>query len=117
MPLDDSLPQIDDRRYDDIIEEIRTRIARYAPEWTPGVSAWNDLNDNDPGVTLVQVFAWLAEMLTYRMNQVPQLNYVKFLQLIGIELRPAEPALAEIEVPIKEGHSEPVVLVPARTQV
>jgi predicted phage baseplate assembly protein len=117
MPLDDSLPQIDDRRYDDIVEEIRTRIARYAPEWTPGVSAWNDLNDNDPGVTLVQVFAWLAEMLTYRMNQVPQLNYVKFLQLIGIELRPAEPALAEIEFPIKDSHSEAVVLVPARTQV
>jgi len=42
---------------------------------------------------LTQVFAWQAEMLLYRMNRVPALNYLKFLQLIGIELRPAEPAL------------------------
>jgi hypothetical protein len=68
MPLDDSLPQIDDRRYDDIAAEIRTRIARYAPEWRPGESAWMDVNDNDPGITLAQTFAWLAEMLLYRMN-------------------------------------------------
>jgi hypothetical protein len=95
MPLEDYLPQIDDRRYDDIVAEIRTRIARYAPEWRPGESAWTDVNDNDPGITLAQVFAWLAEMLLYRMNKVPLLNYIKFLQLIGIELQPAEPAQAE----------------------
>ena len=76
MPLEDHLPQIDDRRFDDIVAEVRTRIARYAPEWRPGKSAWTDLNDNDPGITLAQVFAWLAEMLLYRMNKVPQLNYI-----------------------------------------
>ena len=35
MPLDDHIPRIDDRRYDDIIAEVRTRIARYTPEWAP----------------------------------------------------------------------------------
>ena len=32
----------------------------------------------------------------YRLNQVPDLNYIKFLQLIGIELAPAQPARADV---------------------
>ncbi len=117
MPLEDYLPQIDDRRYDDIVTEIRTRIARYAPEWQPGDSAWTDVNDNDPGVTLAQVYAWLAEMLIYRMNKVPVLNYIKFLELIGIELRAAEPAAAEVAFPVKLTHPNPTVIVPMRAQL
>lgn len=117
MPLADHLPQIDDRRYDDIVTEIRTRIARYAPEWQPGDSAWTDVNDNDPGVTISQVYAWLAEMLIYRMNKVPVLNYIKFLELIGIELRAAEPAIAEVAFAVKTTHPNPTVIVPMRAQL
>ena len=69
---------------------------------------WTDVNDSDPGITLVQVFAWLAEMLLYRMGQVPELNYLKFLQLLGIELQPAEPAQAEITFPVKPDHPSPL---------
>jgi len=114
MPLQDYLPVIDNRRYDDIVAEARTRIARYTPEWTP---LWTDVNDSDPGITLVQVFAWLAEMLIYRMNQVPELNYLKFLALIGIELRPAEAASAEVTFLVAAGVAVPYVIVPQRTQV
>src|SRR5215831_143340 len=114
MPLNNAIPQIDDRRYDSLLAEVRTRIARYTPEWTP---VWTDVNDSDPGITLAQVFAWLAEMLTYRMSKVPELNYVKFLQLLGIELHPAEPAQAEITFPVQPNHPQPFVLVPMRTQV
>ena len=114
MPLENAIPRIDDRNYDSLIAEVRTRIARYTPEWTP---VWTDVNDNDPGITLAQVFAWLAEMLTYRMNLVPELNYIKFLQLIGIELNPAEPAQAEVTMPVKSSFSAAYVIVPARTQL
>lgn len=114
MALDDLIPKLDDRGYDELLAEVRTRIARYTPEWKP---VWTDVNDSDPGYTLAQVFAWLAEMLTYRMNRVPELNYLKFLQLIGIELRPAEPARANITFPVDEGHRDPYVLVPSGTQV
>ncbi|HZM45923.1 MAG TPA: putative baseplate assembly protein [Burkholderiales bacterium] len=117
MPLENLIPNLDDRRYDDIVAEIRTRIARYAPEWQPGASAWTDVNDNDPGVTLAQVFAWLAEMLIFRMNRVPALSYLKFLQLIGIELRPAEPALAEVRFGVQKNFAERVVRLPEHTQV
>ncbi|MDD5320323.1 MAG: putative baseplate assembly protein [Methylococcales bacterium] len=114
MSLDEHIPKIDDRRYDDIIAEVRTRIARYTPEWTP---VWTDLNDSDPGITLAQLFAWQTDMLLYRMAKVPELNYLKFLQLLGIELKPAEPALTEITFMVKEDHPSQSIIVPARTQV
>jgi predicted phage baseplate assembly protein len=114
VPLGQYTPQIDDRRFDDIVAEVRTRIARYTPEWAP---VWTDVNDNDPGITMVQVFAWLTELLTYRMSKVPELNYLKFLELLGIELNPAEPALAEITFPLKETHPDASIIIPERTQV
>ncbi len=114
MPLEAELPVIDDRTFDDIVAEARTRIARYTPEWAP---VWTDVNDSDPGITLVQVFSWLTEMLIYRMSKVPDLNYLKFLELIGIELNPAEPAQAEITFPVVATNSSPYVIVPLHTQV
>ena len=112
MPLE--LPTLDDRSYDDILAELRTRIARYTPEWRP---VWNDMNHSDPGITLAQLFAWLSEMMIFRMNRVPELAQVKFLQLLGIELRPAQPARVEITFAVAGDWLEPYVDVPARTQV
>src|SRR5664279_2483471 len=87
MPLQP--PNLDDRQFADIVAEAKTLIPRYAPEWT-------NFNEGDPGITMVELFAWMTEILTYRLNQVPDLNYIKFLQLIGIELAPAQPARAEV---------------------
>ncbi|MBV9927294.1 MAG: putative baseplate assembly protein [Acidobacteria bacterium] len=114
MPIDANIPVIDDRRYDDIVAEARTRIARYTPEWSP---VWTDVNDSDPGVTLVQLFAWLTEMLIFRLGRVPELNYLKFLQLIGIELNPAEPAAAEVSFPLLSNFANPYAVIPLHTQV
>ena len=114
MPLQDAFPEIDDRSYDDLVAEIRARVSRYTPEWKPG---WNDLNDSDPGVTLAQVFAWLADMMLYRMNKVPQLNYLKFLELIGVELDPARAARAQVSFAVAADWPEESVVVPERTQL
>ena len=114
MPLDQAIPTIDDRSFDSLLDEVRTRIARYTPEWTP---VWTDVNDNDPGITMVQVFAFLAEILTYRMSKTPELNYIKFLQLLGIELNAAEPSQAEVAFPMKATFADFSLIVPARTQV
>ena len=110
MPLASNLPVIDNRRYDDLVAELRTRIPRYTPEWT-------DFNDSDPGITLVQLFSWLGDMLLYRMGRVPELNYLKFLELLGIELQAAEPAVAEITFPLLPTAPQPFIIIPARTQV
>src|SRR5215472_3036292 len=110
MPLADALPVIDNRRFDDLVAEARTRIPRYTPEWT-------DFNPGDAGFALVELFAWMTELLTYRLGQVPELNYLKFLELIGIELEPAKPAQTVLVFPVQPGFTDSTVLVPARTQL
>lgn len=87
MPLPDI--QLDDRTFDQLFQESRRRISVYTPEWT-------DHNESDPGITLLQLFAWLEEMILYRMNRVPAKNFVKFLELVGLELQPPAPARAEL---------------------
>jgi predicted phage baseplate assembly protein len=110
VPLQDLVPTIDNRRYQDIVAEARTRIPRYTPEWT-------DLNDNDPGIALVELFAWMSDLLLYRLGKVPELNQLKFLELIGIELLPAEPAFTEVTFPVLPTTTEPYVIVPMNTPV
>jgi predicted phage baseplate assembly protein len=85
--------------FDEIVRRARLRIPRYTPEWT-------DVNDSDPGMTLVQLFAWLTELLLHRMNQVPRRNYIKFLQLLNLEREPAQPALAHLTFEAEPGAAD-----------
>lgn len=107
MPL--TAPQLDNMAYTDIVAQAKLLIPRYAPEWT-------NFNESDPGITLMELFAWMTEITIYRLNQVPDLNYIKFLQLIGVELEAARPASAEVTF----GLSRPdivSVIVPKGTQI
>jgi predicted phage baseplate assembly protein len=88
MPLPD--PYLDDLRFQqDLVDEARRRIVQYCPEWT-------DYNLSDPGITLIELFAWMTEMLVYRLNRVPEKNYVKFMEMLGIRLQPASSARTEL---------------------
>jgi len=83
MPLRE--PPIDDRSYRDILNEAIARIPVHNPEWT-------NYNDSDPGITLLQLFAFMTENLLYRASLIPERNRVKFLRLLGIPMQPARPA-------------------------
>lgn len=78
-------PSIDSRDYADILRESLARISVHNPLWT-------NFNDSDPGVTLLQLFAFMTESIIYRANQIPDRNRRKFLQLLGIEPKPATAA-------------------------
>jgi predicted phage baseplate assembly protein len=83
-------PNLDDLRFQrDLVDEARRRIIRYCPEWT-------DYNLSDPGITLIELFAWMTEQLAYRLNRVPDKNYIKFLELLGLQLQPASSARVEL---------------------
>ena len=69
------LRNLDDRSYADLVAEARQLIPQLIPEWT-------DHNPSDPGITLVELFAWLTEMVLYRVNQISADNYVAFVQLL-----------------------------------
>jgi len=74
MPL--TLPNLDDRIYTDLVAEALSLIPSYAPEWT-------NHNPSDPGITLIELFAYLTEMLLYRQNRVTEANLWSFLQLLN----------------------------------
>src|SRR5215813_11164057 len=80
MPL--TIPALDDRKYQDLLDEALARIPIHNPEWT-------NFNKSDPGITLIEVFAFLTENLLYRSNQIPDRNRKKFLSLLGVPLRTA----------------------------
>lgn len=106
MPLEP--PSLDTRTFEQIFEEARARIPRYAPQWT-------DFNESDPGITLLQLFSWLTELLLHEMNRVPERNYRKFLQLLGMELRPPQTAIAHLTFTPQAGVE--TASVPERTQI
>lgn len=83
MPL--PTPILDNRSYQQLRDELIRRIPVYNPEWT-------DHNPSDPGVTLIELFAFLGENLLFRFNQIPESTKLAFLRLLQIPLRPAVPA-------------------------
>ncbi len=87
MPL--PAPNLDDRRFQDLVDDAKRMVMRRCPEWT-------DHNVSDPGVTLIETFAFMTDQLLFRLNQVPDRLYVKFLELIGLRLIPATPAQADV---------------------
>jgi predicted phage baseplate assembly protein len=78
-------PDLDDRTWSDLVSDVVALIPKYAPQWT-------NQGPGDVGITLVELFAWLVEGLTYRLNQVPDKNYIAFLNLLGITRVPPDPA-------------------------
>src|SRR5499427_10119321 len=79
MPIPN--PILDDRSYQQLRYELVRRIPVYAPEWT-------DHNASDPGITLIELFAFLGENLLFRFNQIPDATKLAFLRLLQIPLRP-----------------------------
>ncbi|MCC6190908.1 MAG: putative baseplate assembly protein [Anaerolineales bacterium] len=107
MPLPE--PRLDDRRFQDIVNEAKSLIPRYCPEWT-------DHNVSDPGVTMIELFAWMTDLLLYRLNRVPEKNYIRFMDLIGLRLQGATPARAPITFWLSAAQPGPVT-IPRGTEV
>ncbi|GAB2460638.1 baseplate J/gp47 family protein [Jatrophihabitans fulvus] len=107
MPL--PAPDLDDRRFQDIVDEAKRLIPQYCPEWT-------NHNVSDPGVALIELFAWMSEMVLFRVNQVPERLYTHFLNMIGIEPFPPSVARVDITFWLSAVLDTPVV-VPSGTQV
>ncbi|BBZ62455.1 putative baseplate assembly protein [Mycolicibacterium monacense] len=82
-------PRLDDRGFQDLVDDARRRIRRTCP-------TWSEHNISDPGITLVETFAMMLDQLIYRLNRVPDRHYVKFLELLGLELRPPGAAQGEV---------------------
>ena len=107
MPL--PTPALDDRTFQDIVDEAKRLIPRYCPEWT-------NHNVSDPGVALIELFAWMSEMVLYRVNQVPERLYTHFLNMVGIDLFPPSVARTDVTFWLSAVLGQPAV-VPVGTEV
>jgi hypothetical protein len=95
MPL--LLPNLDDRTWADLVDEGRSLIPVYGPEWT-------DHNASDPGITLIELLAWFAEMDIYELNQISDRERLKFLKLVGVTPQPPLAARSIVRIELLAGN-------------
>ena len=107
MPL--IAPKLDDRHFQDIVDEAKKRIPHYSKDWT-------DHNVSDPGITMIELFAWMTDMLMYRLNQVPDLHFIRFMEMLGIKLKEAIAAKTRVTFWLNQPPESPV-LIPGGTEV
>jgi hypothetical protein len=84
MPI--SLPNLDDLNWEQLTEEGRSLIPGCAPDWT-------NHNPSDPGITLMELFAHMTELLHYRINRIGDENRREYFRLIagrGTQLKGAK---------------------------
>jgi predicted phage baseplate assembly protein len=101
---------LDDRRFQDLVNEARLRITRSCPEWT-------EHNVSDPGITLIELFAWMTEMTIYRLNRVPDKLHVTLLDLLGIQLDGPTAARTDLRFRLVGPPEEPLTIHGGRTEV
>ncbi|MFF2324783.1 MULTISPECIES: putative baseplate assembly protein [unclassified Streptomyces] len=102
-------PNLDDRRFQQLVDEAKRYVQQRSPEWT-------DHNVSDPGVTLIETFAYMVDQLLYRLNRVPDKNYSAFLDLLGVTLFPPTVARADVDFWLSAPQPE-TVLLPVGTEV
>ncbi|MGH3549657.1 MAG: putative baseplate assembly protein [Pseudonocardiaceae bacterium] len=102
-------PNLDDRRFQDLVDDAKRYVQRRCPEWS-------DHNVSDPGVTLIETFAMVVDQLFYRLNQVPDRLYLRFFELLGMPLYPPAPAVAATTFWLSAPR-EDTITVPDSTEV
>ncbi|MEA2312008.1 MAG: hypothetical protein QOE28_1976 [Solirubrobacteraceae bacterium] len=102
--------QLDDRRFQDLVSEARLKITRACPEWT-------EHNVSDPGITLIELFAWMTEMTIYRLNRVPDKLHVTLLELLGIRLDGPSAAQTSLRFRLVEPPNDKLLIPGGTTEV
>ncbi|WP_347329661.1 putative baseplate assembly protein [Marinimicrobium locisalis] len=103
------VPRLDDRHFHDLLAEAKRLARERCPEWT-------DFSVGEPGTTLLELYAFLTEVMLYRVNRIPEKAYVEFLRLMGVQLAPPGAARVELLVRRSEGHQRRIE-VPRGTRV
>ena len=93
-------PVLDDRSYDQILAELKARIPVYAPEWT-------DQGPSDPGITLLELLAYLGESLLFRFNQIPDQTRLWLLQLLQVPPYPPRRATGLVAFDGTQANGDP----------
>ncbi|WP_027345348.1 putative baseplate assembly protein [Hamadaea tsunoensis] len=103
------VPNLDDRNFLDLVTEARERARQSCPSWT-------DMSVHDPGVALLEAYAYLTDVMLYRLNKLPAKAYVSFLNLLGVSRHAPSAAWADV-VFTRSGAETGTIRIPAGTRV
>ena len=101
---------LDDKDWSKIVEEARLLIPSFSREWT-------DHNASDPGITMLELFAWLEEIQRYRLNRTSAAIRERFFLMAGVRPLDAQPASTVVEFAPAERFVPQSILVPAGTEL
>jgi hypothetical protein len=94
-------PNLDDRSFQQLLDEAKKRLKQVCPDWT-------DQTSSDPGMVLLELFAYLSETMIYRLNRLPDKVFIELLRLIGVKLEPPAAAMTTLIFSRSNGGTEPI---------
>ncbi|AFY33616.1 baseplate J/gp47 family protein [Calothrix sp. PCC 7507] len=103
-------PKIDQRTYEKIVEQTET-LVKQSTDWKPSLDG-----KKDAGGALIRIFGRMVKLVSDRLNQVPEKNFLAFLDLLGGQLKPPQPAKVPLTFYLAAGSPVDGV-VPAHTQI
>ncbi len=95
------VPNLDDRTFQQLLDECHARILATRP-------AWGDFSPGNPGEVLLELFSHLTEVMIYRLNRLPQKAYVEFLRLMGVRLLPPAAASVKLRFSVQRPSAQPL---------
>ncbi|MBE9009102.1 putative baseplate assembly protein [Pseudanabaenaceae cyanobacterium LEGE 13415] len=101
-------PKIDLRSNAERIDETIALMERY--------SQWRRSNKADPGLAMIRMFNHVLGLVSDRLNQAPDKHFLAFLDLIGGQLLPPQPARVPLTFSLATG-SQVDAFVPALTEI
>ena len=102
-------PNLDDRRFQQFVDDAKRYVQERCPEWT-------DHNVSDPGVTLIETVAYMLDQVVYRLNRIPDKNYMAFLDLLDVTRFPPAAARADVTFWLSAAQDRTIV-VPVGTEI
>src|SRR6516162_7815029 len=81
------------------------------------LTGWTEHNVSDPGITLIELFAWMTEMTIYRLNRLPEKIHLALLDLLGLGLDPPEAASVDVWFRLKQEATEDIRIPAFDTEV
>jgi predicted phage baseplate assembly protein len=103
-------PSLDDRSFNDLVDELVARIPAHTPEWT-------SYNPGDPGRTLIELFAWLGDTLLYRVNLIPERQRLAFLRLLGNPMHAAVAAQGLVTISSDDDRNTSAAMLAPRATI
>lgn len=98
-----NIPPLDIRDFETLKNEALEIIKRKCPQWS-------DLSSSDPGIVLLESFAYLTDVMLYKLNQIPRNVYIEVLQLFGIQSVPSFAAGVYLSFSVVNPSENPIII-------